>query len=50
MSYGKFSRQITFPTQVDDGKDKATYENGILEIDLPKVESAKARRIEIAVK
>ena len=50
MSYGKFSRQITLPTQVDANKVKATYENGILEIEAPKVESAKAKKIEIAVK
>ncbi len=50
MSYGKFSRMITLPSEVDAGKVKATYENGILEINAPKVESAKAKKVEISVK
>ncbi len=50
MSYGKFSRSITLPTSVDAEKIEATYENGILEINLPKIEKAKARKIEVKVK
>ncbi len=47
LSYGKFSRSITLPTTVDAEKINATFENGVLEITLPKSEKAKPKKIEI---
>jgi HSP20 family protein len=48
--YGKFSRVITLPTEVESDKIKATYKDGILNITLPKSESAKPKQIDVEVK
>ncbi len=45
--FGRFSRSITLPTPVDADHIEATQENGVLTLRLPKVESAKPKRIEI---
>lgn len=50
MAYGKFSRSITLPTELDANKSKATYENGILMVEVPKIEGAKAKKVEITVR
>ena len=47
--FGKFQRSITLPAQVDSRKVKATYKDGVLEIELPKSEEAKPRHIEVNV-
>lgn len=47
MSRGEFSRMLTLPADVDDTKAKAELYDGVLEISLPKVESAKKRDIKI---
>ncbi len=48
-SYGSFSRSIPLPCEVDAGKAKARYKNGVLDITLPKTEEAKSKRIKVAV-
>jgi HSP20 family protein len=48
-TYGTFERSFTLPTTVDAGNIKATYENGVLSVTLPKVEKAKPRQIEVQV-
>ncbi|NOY87168.1 MAG: Hsp20/alpha crystallin family protein [Deltaproteobacteria bacterium] len=47
-SYGRFRRSfiLSVPVQVDG--IKASYQSGILEITLPKVEAAKPKKIEIS--
>lgn len=50
LCYGKFSRSIGLPAAVDAAKVDATYENGILEITLPKVEAAKPKKIAVKAK
>lgn len=45
--YGKFSRSFSLPVPVDGEKVKASYNNGILEIDLPKLEEVKPKKIRI---
>ncbi|RMH51128.1 MAG: Hsp20/alpha crystallin family protein [Zetaproteobacteria bacterium] len=46
-SYGRFSRSFSLPNNIDTDKVHATMKNGVLEIRLPKRESAKARAITI---
>jgi len=48
--YGTFQRSFSLPSSVDQEKVRATYNNGILTILLPKVEEAKPREVSIAVK
>lgn len=50
MSYGKFQRSISFPSEVKPEEAKATYKDGILTITIPKSEKAKPKEIEIEVK
>jgi HSP20 family protein len=47
MCYGSFSRSITLPEPVDSANITATFENGILDIRIPKAEEAKPRQIKI---
>lgn len=46
-SYGSFSRSITLPVDVDPDNVKASYDNGILTLFVPKTEEVKPRRIPI---
>jgi HSP20 family protein len=46
-SFGRFERSFQLPKDVNEGKIQAHYENGVLEITLPKVELAKPRSIQI---
>ena len=48
-TYGAFERSFTLPPTVDASQIKATYENGVLTVTLPKVEKAKARQIQVEV-
>ena len=50
LCYGKFSRSVALPTAVEAGKVEANYENGILEITLPKAKEAKPKKIDVKVK
>lgn len=45
--YGRFERVFTLPTTVATDKIEAQYENGVLNIAIPKAETAKARTIQI---
>jgi len=49
-TYGSFERIVELPENVDGGKPKASFKNGVLEIRLAKKESAKPKNIEIDVK
>jgi HSP20 family protein len=42
---GEFSRRLELPFDVEAGKVKAAYKNGVLTITLPKAESEKPRKI-----
>ncbi len=46
-SYGKFMRQIPFPEKVNTEQAKASFDNGILKIELPKAELIKTRKLEL---
>lgn len=45
--YGGFSRSVTLPQGVDETKIAAAFENGVLEITVPKPEARKPKRISI---
>jgi HSP20 family protein len=47
--YGAFERTFTLPASVDPKDIKATYDNGVLTVTLPKSEKSKPRHIEIEV-
>jgi len=49
-AYGSFQRSFTLPSFVQSDKIKASYDNGVLTIALPKVEEAKPKEIEVKVK
>ena len=46
-TFGKFSRRINLPMPVDVDKINASYDNGVLTLELPKAESAKPRQIAV---
>ena len=47
--YGTFSRTASLPVEVQPEKAIANYKNGILEIRMPKSESAKRRAVRIPI-
>lgn len=49
-SYGQFQRMITLPGEVQSAKAKASYENGVLTIKLPKSDEVKPKEISIDIK
>ncbi len=48
-SYGSFARRLTLPEGVDADAIKATVTNGVLEVQIPKPEAVKPRKVEITV-
>jgi HSP20 family protein len=48
-AYGRFSRTITLPSEVDADTIKASYKDGLLKINLPKPESKKPKQIDVEV-
>ena len=47
MSRGEFQRTIPLPVNVDAENAKASFKNGIMELTLPKVKSAKRKNIKV---
>ncbi len=48
-SYGRFIRSFTLPDTVDEGKVKAEYAEGVLNLHLPKSEKAKPKQIDVKI-
>lgn len=46
-SYGRFQRQISLSSPVDAAKAEANYQDGVLEIKVPKTEASKPRTIQV---
>jgi HSP20 family protein len=49
-SYGSFFRSIAIPSNVDADKIKATYDDGVLEVTLPKAVKGKPKKIAFSAK
>jgi HSP20 family protein len=47
MSYGKFVRTFSLPSDVDSEKIKAEFQNGLLTIEVPKPEQHKPKQITV---
>ena len=47
MAHGSFARTIPLPCEVDDSKTGARFENGVLELTMPKLAGAKRRKITV---
>jgi HSP20 family protein len=47
--YGSFSRSLALPPTADETKVEAKYDNGLLDITVPKAEIAKPKKITVAV-
>jgi HSP20 family protein len=45
--YGKYVRSMSLPSHVNGDKISATFDNGVLELRIPKAEEVKPRRIEV---
>jgi len=46
-SYGSFSRTVQLPFRVDANKVRARFNNGVLEIELQRLEADRPKKIEI---
>lgn len=47
--YGAFSRSLTLPDGIDADGVKATFDRGVLEVEIPKPEQRKPRRVAIDI-
>jgi len=45
--YGAFSRSVTLPSGVETEKAEASFENGILTLNIPKAEEVKPKVIKV---
>jgi HSP20 family protein len=48
-SVGSFERRISLPSGIDTGKTKASFKDGVLEIQIPKTEEAKKKERKIKI-
>jgi HSP20 family protein len=48
--FGAFCRQVGLPVAVDSDNARATFEHGVLHLELPKVEAAKAKTVKVVAK
>lgn len=48
--FGSFCRQLTLPTAIDSNRVSATFENGILTLEMPKREEVKPKSVKITTK
>lgn len=48
-SYGSFTRTFRLPVEVQTDKAKAKFENGVLEVRIPKTEEAKSKERKLTI-
>ncbi len=46
--YGTFQRTFTIGVPIEPNKVKATYRNGILELNIPKAEAVKPKKVQVS--
>lgn len=46
-AYGTFQRSFSLPTAVEEDKIKASFKDGVLEVNLPKAEAVKPKQIKV---
>ena len=46
-AYGSFRRDLVLPQPVDAGRAVASYRDGVLRVELPRLERGRGRRIEV---
>ncbi|MCU0487915.1 MAG: Hsp20/alpha crystallin family protein [Anaerolineales bacterium] len=49
LPYGRFSRVVSFPIDVDASKAEASIKNGILSLRIPKAESLRPKAIKVNI-
>lgn len=49
-SYGSFFRSIAIPSTIDTKKIEASYDDGVLEISLPKAAAVKTEKVKVTAK
>jgi HSP20 family protein len=47
--FGRFQRTVTLPAPVNADQVRASFQDGILKVELPKAEEAKPKQIEVSV-
>ena len=47
--YGSFERSFSLPKQVDVNKVEASFNNGVLKLNIPKAEEAKPKQIQVQI-
>lgn len=47
--YGEFTRSFNLPENIDSANIEAKFENGVLELKLPKIEPPQPKVIEVAI-
>jgi len=45
--WGKFSRSIILPQEIDPDKAKAEFKNGVLRVRLPKIAKGRTRKLKV---
>lgn len=50
VCYRPFPRSITLPSSVGAAKVEASYDNGVLDVTLPKAKEAVARKVQVKAK
>lgn len=45
--WGKFSRNIIFPQEIEPDRTQASIKNGVLKITLPKINKTKSKKIKV---
>ena len=47
--YGSFERSFSLPKQVDINNVEASFDNGVLKLNIPKAEEAKPKQIQVQI-